>query len=80
MTCLEVVEFMMAYLDGELAPEPARIFEQHMSVCAECQAYLDSYKKTIALGKVALAPIDEPAPASLPPDLIKAILAARPRA
>ncbi len=80
MTCLEVVDFMMAYLDGELAPDQLRIFEQHMAVCVECRAYLDNYKKTIALGKVALAPSDEPAPASLPPDLIKAILAARPRA
>ncbi len=80
MTCLEVVDFLMAYLDGELPPDQLIVFEQHMSVCVECQAYLDSYKKTIALGKAALAPSDESAPASLPPDLIKAILAARPRA
>lgn len=77
MTCKELVEFLMDYLDGDL-PEPQRkSFEEHLSACPDCIAYLATYEETIALGKQAYTADDEPVPAAVPEDLIRAILSAR---
>ena len=79
LTCREICEFMMAFLDGELPPEERAVFEEHLSLCPPCVQYLDSYKKTIAVGKQVMADpcgVDAPRP-PVPDDLVKAILAAR---
>jgi anti-sigma factor RsiW len=78
ITCRELINFIMAYLDGEL-PEPARAdFERHLAVCPSCVAYLESYKATIRLGKAALRPTeDDSLPAGVPDSLVRAILSAR---
>jgi anti-sigma factor RsiW len=77
MNCREFVDFLMAYLDGELEPEPARVFEEHMALCPPCLAYLDTYKDTIRLGKLACGAA--PRPEDAPEALVQAILAARRR-
>ncbi len=77
MTCQEFVEFIASYLEGE-APERAhQLFESHLSMCPPCLAYLDSYKETIALGRSACADQDGPVPEDVPPELLRAVLAAR---
>jgi anti-sigma factor RsiW len=76
MTCREFAEFLIDYVSGEL-PEPTRgVFQAHVAVCRDCRNYLDSYRKTIALSKTALA---EPTVdvAAMPEGLVRAILAAR---
>jgi anti-sigma factor RsiW len=74
MSCAHVAEFLMRYLDCELDPDVRRDFEHHLLRCPDCVNYLDSYKRTIELGKQAFAaPASPPKP---PEDLIKAILAA----
>lgn len=77
MTCKEVHEFLMEYLDAELAEEVRATFEEHIGACPCCKNYLDTYKQTIDLTADAFEPCgDEPHP-SLPEDLVAAVLAAR---
>lgn len=79
ITCREFVEFLMSYLDGELEPEVSGTFERHMHDCPTCVSYLDSYRKTVELGREILCDPDGPVPDDVPEDLVAAILAARRR-
>ena len=77
MNCKDFVEFMEDYRSGHL-PDGQRVeFERHMSGCPSCICYLDSYEKTIQLGKKSLCEGEAPVPAEVPEELIQAILAAR---
>lgn len=76
MNCREFVDFLMTYLDGELDPEPARVFEEHMQLCPPCLTFLDTYRDTIRLGRFACREAG-PALEEVPEELIQAILAAR---
>ena len=76
LTCRELIDFLAAYLDGELAPGPRAAFEAHLSRCPACVDYLASYRETIRLGKKACEP-DAELPADVPSELVDAILAAR---
>ena len=78
LTCRELIGFLTAYLDGELAPEARAAFEAHLSLCPVCVDYLASYRETIRLGRKACEP-DAELPADVPPELVDAILAARRR-
>ena len=72
LTCQEVIEFLFAYVEGELpAAERAR-FDQHLAVCPHCVDYVQGYRESIRLGKAAFAEVDE-----VPEELVDAILAAR---
>jgi anti-sigma factor RsiW len=80
MNCREFTEFLHEYLFGNLPAEERAEFDKHLAECPWCVAYLDSYQKTILLGKAALAvPEDAPPPAGAPEELIQAILHARAR-
>lgn len=81
MTCQEIVDFLMAYVDGEMPADQAAIFAHHIEVCPECLEYLESYQQTVTLAKVACGE-ETPAAARNPPipdELVRAILAARAR-
>lgn len=80
ITCRELIDFIADYLDGALPSEARVDFERHLSVCPSCVAYLDGYKKTIAVGKRALSPSDQPATGKVPESLLEAIRAARQQA
>ena len=77
MTCREVLDFVMAYLDGELTPDQRYEFERHLGVCPSCVNYLESYKATVRMGKAAMQDLDQPAAGSVPEGLIRAIREAR---
>jgi predicted anti-sigma-YlaC factor YlaD len=74
LSCRDAIEFLAAYLDGELAPAVAAAFEAHLSVCAACVEYLSDYAQTIRLAREA-----EELPGEVPEELVRAIVAARPR-
>jgi anti-sigma factor (TIGR02949 family) len=62
MACQELVEVLTEYLDRTLGEHDRARLEAHLSVCDDCQAYLDQFKATIAVtGEVE----DE----KLPPEL-----------
>lgn len=62
VTCQDVNAFLADYLDGAVEADLARRFEEHISRCSQCTAYLDQYRKTISYVTEAGR---EPAP---PPD------------
>ena len=76
MTCKELVEFLMDYLDGLLAESQRRRFEEHLGECPDCVAYLATYREAVRLGKEACAAGDC-IPTDVPEELVRAILAAR---
>ncbi len=73
-TCREVYEFLGDYYAGELDPMRTSAFERHLSLCASCRAYVDSYRRIVEMEKDAFA---DPALASPPEELVEAILAIR---
>lgn len=77
VSCQTCVEFLMDYLDGVLPADQRFRFDSHLAFCPDCKNYLDNYRQAISLageaGQEARAELD----ANIPPDLIKAILAAR---
>jgi anti-sigma factor RsiW len=77
MTCRELVDFLMSYLDGDLPPDQRKRFEEHLSVCPLCVNYMGTYIETVRLGKAACTPLDQPVPDDVPEELVRAILAAR---
>ncbi len=72
LTCAEIIDFVMAYLDRELPDAQRTAFEQHLAVCPECVAFLKTYEATVRLESSVQGP-----PPVLPPTLIAAILKAR---
>ena len=77
MTCREFVDFLMSYIDEELEADPRRVFEEHLHLCPPCGVYLDTYRDTIRLGKLACTDEAAGVPDDAPDELIRAILAAR---
>jgi anti-sigma factor RsiW len=78
LTCQEFVEFLMAYLSGELPASQRAVFEEHLAECPCCVTYLDTYQQTVRIEKIVCG-CGDPAPADAPEELIRAILAARAR-
>jgi anti-sigma factor RsiW len=76
ITCRELIDFLMSYVDGELPPEQRAEFDRHLGACPPCRRYLDSYEQTVRLSKGLKEGDASPAPAA-PEPLIQAILAAR---
>ena len=69
----------MDYLDGVMAPEPRHEVDRHLAVCPSCVEYVKSYQAAVKLGKTVLRADDQPCPADVPEDLVRAVLAARKR-
>lgn len=78
MTCSQVLEFLLDYLENRLPASQRDVMEQHLKACPDCRQYLESYRRTIELGKASLpaAPSVEEL-RTVPEDLIRAILDAR---
>jgi anti-sigma factor RsiW len=77
VTCREFVDFVMAYLDGDLdAGERAR-FDAHLAVCPDCVRYLDQYRDTVTAVRLESEHDDDALPGGVPEDLVQAIIAAR---
>jgi anti-sigma factor RsiW len=76
MNCRELTEFLMAYLDDDLPAETRGSFEFHLHGCQSCVDYMESYRATVKLGRVACSE-DAAVPDDVPEALVQAILAAR---
>ena len=79
ITCRELIDFLYLYLDGALSADRRGEFERHLGVCEACREYIRQYGDAIRLGKAAFADPSEPAETQAPDELVRAILAARPR-
>jgi anti-sigma factor RsiW len=59
LTCRELVELVTDYVEGALSPPDAVRFEQHLSGCDGCTAYLTQMRETIRLtGTLAEGDLD----------------------
>lgn len=76
MSCRELIEFLQAYLSGELASARRAEFDRHLSICPPCVAYLTGYQETIRLARASFQRQDDPVPEGVPVMLIAAIRAA----
>jgi len=79
MTCRELIEFLMAYVDDELEAGERETFDAHLAICPDCVAYLESYRLAKEAGRVAYAEPEGAVPDDVPEQLVTAILAARGR-
>ncbi len=77
MTCRELIEFLMDYLDGALPDAESRSFDEHLRECDGCAAYVASYRTTVELGCQVCSDLEGAVPADVPEDLVTAILDAR---
>jgi anti-sigma factor RsiW len=77
VSCRVFVEFLSEYLSGELTAAERAEFEVHLAECPECVAYLDTYQKTIRLGKTVCDHPEDRVPDEVPEQLVRALLAAR---
>jgi anti-sigma factor RsiW len=48
LTCAEIVKLVNDYVDGRLDPETLARFEEHVSICPPCLAYLAQIRETRA--------------------------------
>lgn len=76
MTCRELADFLMDYLAEELPGDVRAAFDRHLSLCPNCVAYMATYRTTIELGRRAFADEDAEVAPEVPPELVRAILAA----
>ena len=79
MTCREMVEFLMGYLESDIPEAQRAEFERHIQLCPPCLDYLETYKKTIRLGKAVCQAEEDAVSGDVPEELVQAILAARRR-
>ena len=69
LTCQQVVELVTEYLDGVMEPARRARFEQHLTGCHGCTAYLAQFRTTVAL----VGRLDADA---VPPPVMQDLLAA----
>jgi anti-sigma factor RsiW len=50
-TCKAEVALIADYLANELSPAEIAAFEDHLSACKDCVAFLRTYKKTIEMAR-----------------------------
>ncbi len=60
MTCRDAIAILADYLDATLEPADAETLAAHLQDCAECLAYLNTYRTTRALAADA-ARVEMPA-------------------
>jgi predicted anti-sigma-YlaC factor YlaD len=65
----------MDYLDGALRLGNRLSFTAHIALCSDCRRYIDTYRRTIALGRAAIVAAEPPP--QVPEELVEAILASR---
>ena len=79
MCCREFVDFLSAYVEGELPDDVRASFEKHWVDCPPCLDYLESFRQTIRMaGDLARCEASLPE-AEAPRRLVDAILDARRR-
>jgi anti-sigma factor RsiW len=75
MTCRELNDFLLDYLEGALPESVRAAFEEHLGLCEECVVYLEEYREVVRLGRACGEEHD--AAEEAPEELVRAILAAR---
>ena len=74
LTCRELIDFLGAYLDGELAPEPRAAFDAHLSRLPRLRRLPRRLPRDDPPRQAGLR---SGRPSDVPSELVDAILAAR---
>ncbi len=77
ITCEEVIEYLMAYINNELSVEDRAAIDAHLAVCPECVTFLQTYEQTIRYELGAFEDCKRGIDDAIPESLVQAILAAR---
>jgi hypothetical protein len=48
-TCKQITDLVANYLNDSLGPRVKRQFDEHLKICPDCIAFLNTYRKTIAV-------------------------------
>jgi anti-sigma factor RsiW len=77
VTCRQLADFILDYLDGALPPEVHARFEHHLTLCPTCVRYIADYQAAVALGRDAFQDEELTADqAGVPESLVSGIMAA----
>ncbi len=60
LSCQDVNEFLVAYLDGDVPEQLRERFDKHVERCSVCSTYLNQYRATIQLTQEAASLDPEP--------------------
>ena len=77
MTCQELADFILDFVEGRLPEDQATVFEEHLAICPSCIAYIKSYKSTCEILDALGCTKEEETPKEVPEELVQAILRAR---
>ena len=77
MTCQQLIDFIMSYVENQLPQEERSEFDRHLAVCPSCVNYMKTYERTVLLAKACA---EDPVPADVPESLVQAILASQRKA
>lgn len=77
VTCRELVDFLMQYLEGDLPADQRAAFERHLTLCPPCVRFLKSYNDSIKLSRICCCESDPNKKCEIPEELVRAILASR---
>ena len=77
LTCAQFEALLDGYLDSDLTARSRVAVDFHIRTCPACKRYLAAYGKVRALIPETLTQADADALATVPEDLVTAILAAR---
>ncbi len=75
-TCRECVEFLCDYLENALPAGQRAEFDEHLSKCSCCRAFVETYRKTMELTG-GCRECEKKTYPPLPEDLVRAIMSAR---
>lgn len=53
LTCENVIDLLLDFLEGALDPEVVAQLERHLAECPPCVAYLRTYRRTPGLARAA---------------------------
>lgn len=74
LTCRQVEEFLMDYLENRLGFWMTLQFQVHLFMCPNCSKYIQEYKNTIALEIKVFENLEDEAIGNVPDDILQAIL------
>ena len=74
LTCRELIAFLDAYRNDELAADDRRHFDAHLGACPACVEYLARYEAAVAMAKNAANDPETPVGDDVPSELVHAIL------